>query len=133
MSQEEIKKPTEFELEILKVLWRLGPSTARRVLEDMAARRVVAYTTVLKMLQIMEEKGLVAVDRAERSHTFRAVLEREAVLDGMVGDLLDRVFDGAADEMLVHLVRSRGLGAVEIKAFEKRIAELRKKEGGRRG
>jgi BlaI family transcriptional regulator, penicillinase repressor len=126
-------KPTELELEILKVLWRIGPCTARQVLDDLSTRRPMGYTTVLKMLQVMEPKGLVEVDRAERSHLFRAAIEREATLARLVGDLVDRVFDGAAEQVLVHLAKDRRLEKSEIEAVKRRIALARKKEGGRHG
>lgn len=132
MDETNVQTPTGFELEILKVLWRIGPATARQVLEDMMTRRVVGYTTILKMLQVMEEKGLVTVDRAERSHVFHPAVERERTLAAIVGDLVDRVFDGSMDNVLVHLARKESGTARDLAALKKKIAAAKKSEGRRR-
>ena len=121
-------RPTETELELLKVLWDRGPSTAREVLAAIEEQRPVGYTTVLKMLQVMDKKGLVTVDRERRSHVYAAAIERDSTLGGLVDDLVHRAFDGAAEELLVHLVGSRP-DAEALDRLERRIAELREEEG----
>lgn len=120
--------PTDFELAILKVLWQHGPSTAREVLERLRGRRQVGYTTVLKMLQLMEEKGMVSVDRSARSHVYAPRMREASTLRRLVGDFVDRAFDGAADRALVHLVEDGRLGTDELDDLERKIAELRRRE-----
>jgi BlaI family transcriptional regulator, penicillinase repressor len=122
-------RPTETELELLKVLWDRGPSTAREVLASVEEERAVGYTTILKMLQVMEKKGLVDVDRERRSHVYAAAIERGHTLGGLVDDLVRRAFDGAAEDLLVHLV-GRKPDEDTLSRLEQRIAELRQKEGG---
>lgn len=122
-------RPTETELELLKVLWDRGPSTARDVLAAIESSRPVGYTTVLKMLQVMEKKSLVTVDRERRSHVYTAAIERSRTLGGLVDDLVHRAFDGAAEDVLVHLVGDRP-DAETLERWERRIAELRQQEGG---
>ena len=122
------QRPTEFELRVLKVLWENGPSTARAVLERMPSKRPVGYTTVLKMLQLMEKKSMVAVDRSARSHVYSARRKKESTLRHLTSDFVDRAFDGAADELLVHLVKDGRLSSRDLDELETRIAELRRKE-----
>src|SRR5262245_36997488 len=81
--------PTDFELRILKVLWKHGGKTAREVLELLPAQRALGYTTVLKMLQIMEQKRMVAVDRTERAHVFSARIEEAATLGRLAAEFVD--------------------------------------------
>lgn len=126
---EKRRRPTDFELDVLKVLWDRGRSTAREVHEVLSPRRPVGYTTVLKILQLMEEKRMVSVDRSERSHVYAPRLRRGATMRGLVRDFVDRAFDGASAEALAHLVEtSRGLDAADLDRIEAMIAELRGKE-----
>lgn len=127
MSDDRVR-PTDFELDILKILWERGPSTARAVLDSLPAHRRSGYTTVLKMLQVMEKKEMVEVDRSARSHVYAARIQRERTVGGLVDDLVDRVFDGAAADLLVRLVEGSDLKPEELDALEARIAEVRKKE-----
>ena len=90
-----VPKPTDAELAILRVLWERGPSTVRQVHELVARDRPAAYTTALKLLQIMTEKGLVDRDERERTHVYRARLSEEQTQRQLVRDLLDRAFGGS--------------------------------------
>ncbi|MEE9395103.1 MAG: BlaI/MecI/CopY family transcriptional regulator [Planctomycetota bacterium] len=128
MSAANRAKPTSSELEILKVLWERGPSTAREVLERLKSRKPVGYTTILKMLQLMEPKGIVAVDRSARSHVYSARLKRDSTMRKLVREFVDRTFDGALDEALVHLVDGKKIDAATLSKLEARIQELKKKE-----
>src|SRR4029077_20971566 len=94
-----IPRPTDAELEILTVLWSRGPSTVRDVHETITARRPAQYTTVLKMLQIMSEKGLVERDEKERAHVYKSARPREWTQRQLAGDLLQRAFDGSAKSL----------------------------------
>src|SRR3954463_8845146 len=87
--------PTEAELAILRVLWDLGPSTVREVHDAMGAERDVGYTTVLKILQIMHEKGLVTRDASAPAHIYKGALPRGRTQKRLVSVLLDRAFDGS--------------------------------------
>jgi predicted transcriptional regulator len=111
-------KPTAAELEILNVLWELGAGTVREVHGELERRQTVGYTTVLKLLQIMTEKGLVARDEKDRAHVYRPALKREETQGQIVGDLLDRVFGGSATQLVLRALSDR-------KASKQEIAEIR--------
>jgi predicted transcriptional regulator len=113
----ERRKPTDAELAILRVLWSRGPSTVREVAE--ALGRQAAYTTVLKLLQIMTEKKLVHRDETERTHVYEAVSSEEQTQKQLVADLLHRAFDGSAAKLVLQAL-SAG------KASPEEIAEIRK-------
>jgi predicted transcriptional regulator len=113
-----IPRPTDAELEILTVLWSRGPSTVRAVHDAIVERRPAQYTTVLKQLQIMDEKGLVKRDESERAHVYTAAQARESTQAQLAGDLLQRAFAGSAKSLL--------LGALSAqKPSKKELAELR--------
>lgn len=117
--QTEPPRPTDAELEILSVLWRLGPSTVREVHEVLAKERATQYTTTLKMMQIMAEKGLLERDERTRSHVYSAGQPRERTQSQLAGHLLERAFGGSARSLL--------LGALSAKkASREEVAELRK-------
>ena len=112
-------RPTDAELEILTVLWSRGPSTVREVHEAIARRKPTQYTTVLKMLQIMGEKGLVRRDESERAHVYDASRPREWTQRQLAGDLLRRAFDGSAKGLMLGALAAR-------KASKEELAELRR-------
>jgi BlaI family transcriptional regulator, penicillinase repressor len=116
---EQPSRPTDAELEILTVLWSRGPSTVRDVHEVIAGRKPTQYTTVLKLLQIMTEKGLVRRDEKQRAHVYQAARPREWTQRQLAGDLLQRAFNGSAGSLL--------LGALSAhKASKAELAELRR-------
>lgn len=119
MSERQPPRPTDAELEILTVLWARGPSTVREVHEDIARRRPAQYTTILKLLQIMAEKGLVGRDESERAHVYEASRPREWTQRQLAGDLLQRAFAGSAKSLLMGALAAR-------KASREELAELRK-------
>jgi len=121
-------RPTELELEILKVLWERGPSTVRDVLEVLAARRRVGYTTVLKMLQIMEEKHLALCDRTARAHVYRARATRRATLGRLAGDVLERVFDGSMPQLVLHALDRKRTDARELADLRRLLDEIERSE-----
>ncbi len=94
--------PTAAELEILRLLWRRGPQTVRDVFATVRRGRDVGYTTVLKTLQVMQEKGLVTRDETERSHVYAAAVPEAGVKKRLVADLVDRVFEGSAAGLVMH-------------------------------
>jgi BlaI family penicillinase repressor len=107
-------RPTDAELEILRVLWERGKSTVRQVQEALEARRTAGYTTVLKQLQIMTEKNLVSRDETDRAHVYRPTRAREETEKQLVGDLLDRAFGGAASRLVLHALASHPSTPEEI-------------------
>jgi len=116
---DEPPKPTDAELEILTVLWSRGPSTVREVHEVIAGRKPAQYTTVLKQLQVMAEKGLVRRDESQRSHVYRPTRPREWTQRQLAGDLLQRAFAGSAKGLLLGALAAR-------KTSKKELAELRR-------
>jgi predicted transcriptional regulator len=100
---------TPQELAIMKVVWQLEKATVRDVADALNEQRRVAYTTVMTMMRILEEKGYLKKTVAERAHVYRPVKPRHQVMGAMVKDFVDRVFDGASDALLVHLARDNRL------------------------
>ena len=115
---------TPLELAIMKVVWDLDAATVRDVYERLRTRREVAYTTVLTMMKILEQKGYVKKTRADRAFVYRAARPRQQVLGGMVREFIDRVFDGASRPMLLHLVKETRLSDKERKALLRAIEEV---------
>ena len=93
----------------MKVVWRLEKATVRDVADALNEHRRVAYTTVMTMMRILEEKGYLRKTVGERAHVYRPVKPRHQVVGAMVKDFVDRVFDGASDALLVHLARDNRL------------------------
>lgn len=106
-------RPTDAELGILRVLWQRGPSTVREVQESLNETRPTGYTTVLKTLQIMTEKGLVRRDEEQRAHVYQAQFAQHQTQRQMVGDLLNRVFDGSASNLLMHALATKKAASPE--------------------
>lgn len=94
-------RPTDGELQILTILWELGPSSVRQVLDAMPSKPAPGYTTVLKLLQIMTEKGLVVRDESERTHIYRAKRAKQQTQKQMLGEVLARVFGGSTNQLVM--------------------------------
>ncbi len=120
-------KPTTAELEILAVLWELGPATVKEVHEVINERRPTIYTTVLKFLQIMSEKGLVERDAANKAHVYRAALSQEQTQKTLVSDLLERAFRGSALKLVQHVLETKPTSAEELAEIRKMITEAEEK------
>lgn len=123
------RQPTAAELAILRVLWTHGPSTVREVQTELGAE--TGYTTALKLLQIMAEKGLVERDEQQRAHVYRARLERERTERQLVGDLLRRAFGGSAKRMMMQLLDAGAATPAEIAEMRQLLDHYEKKEGKR--
>jgi BlaI family transcriptional regulator, penicillinase repressor len=122
-------RPTPAELEILRVLWERGPSTVREVHESLDRERPTGYTTVLKLLQIMTEKGIVTRDESARAHVYAARVPEADTQRQLVGDLLDRAFGGSALKLVLHALSARKASPAEIARIRRMLDEL---EGGQR-
>jgi BlaI family transcriptional regulator, penicillinase repressor len=121
------RKPTDAELAILRVLWARGPSTVREVAEAMG--REGAYTTVLKLLQIMTDKGLVRRDESTRTHVYKATASEDQTKRQLVADLLDKVFEGSSAKLVLQALSTRAASPAEIDEIKKLLDIHR---GGRR-
>ena len=121
-------RPTDAELAILRVLWQRGPSNVREVLEAVNAARPepLAYTTVLRFLQIMTGKGLVSREDRDRTHIFMPAVPEARTKKQMVGDLLERAFDGSVQELVVQALGARKVSAAEVREIKKLLNELDK-------
>jgi BlaI family penicillinase repressor len=117
-------RPTSAELEILGVLWELGGSTVREVHERLARSRPLGYTTVLKLLQIMAEKGLVRRDESQRAHVYAASIPAEQTQRQLIGDLVDRAFGGSASRLVQQALSSKKASAEEISKIRAYLDEL---------
>ena len=113
------QKPTASELEILRVLWTRGPSTVRDVHDSLSEKKALGYTTVLKLLQIMTTKGTVRRNETQRAHVYEACLPAAQTKRQLAGDMLQRVFEGSASQLMMHALAGR-------KASQEEIEELRR-------
>ena len=124
--------PTDRELEALKVLWRDGEATVRDIYDRMNQSGAnLAYTTVLSLLQVMEQKGLVTHRQESKAYLYSAAVGRDCTFRNLAGGFLEKVFDGAMDEYLVHALQSRRPSSDELDRLEKMIGEAREKQAKR--
>jgi len=124
MARKARNRPTDAELGILRVLWRLGPSTVREVHAELDRTAPTGYTTVLKQLQIMTDKGWVVRDESQRAHVYRAGEPRERTQLQLVGDLVDRAFEGSAGQLVLQALASRRASAEEIAEIRRILDDL---------
>ena len=129
MARTSLPRPTDAELEILRVLWERGACTVREVQEAIHATKPTGYTTVLKLMQIMTDKGLVRRDERQRAHVYEARLAQEQTQQQLVGDLLERVFNGSASNLVMQALATKKTSASELSEIRKRLDEV---ERGRR-
>ena len=121
MNRAPAPRPTDAELAILRILWDRGPSTVRQVHDVLALERQAAYTTALKLLQIMTEKGLVERDERDRTHIYRARLSEETTQRQLVRDLVDRAFAGSASKLVMQALATKRASAEELRDIRKAI------------
>jgi predicted transcriptional regulator len=120
--------PTDSELAVLDVLWRRGPSTVREVHQDLAPDGEVRYTTVLKTLQIMTDKGLVRRDETERAHVYEPAITRDRAQRDLVGDLAARAFSGSAARLAMQALAGQTATPEEIAAIRELLDRLEKED-----
>src|SRR5262245_1927886 len=125
------QSPTDRELEALKILWHRGELTVRDLADAMNAgvsrSEKLAYTTVLSLLQVMEQKGLVEHHREGKAYVYAPCVQRQSTIRHLAGSFLEKVFDGAVDEYLVHALESKRLSAAELDQLEAMLAAARKR------
>jgi BlaI family transcriptional regulator, penicillinase repressor len=130
--------PTDRELEALKVLWERGEATIREIADAMNAQAKnsgeaeIAYTTVLSLLQVMEQKGLVDHRRDGKAYIYVPQVEQKSTFRRLAGSFLEKVFDGAVAEYLVHALESKRLSDGELEQLEAMVADARKRSAQRR-
>lgn len=117
-------RPTDTELDILSVLWQLGPSTVRQVHTELSKNRETGYTTVLKMMQIMTDKGLVTRDESQRSHIYKARQKAESTQKQLVKDLVVRAFGGSTEKLVMQALASKKATSAEIAEIRRMLDEL---------
>jgi predicted transcriptional regulator len=111
------------ELEIMKVVWRLGRATVREVYEELREHRTIAYTTVMTMMNVLEAKGHLKKQPAERAHVYQPTRPQQQVLRSMVREFVNRVFDGSARPLLVHLLKEPGLTDRERRELQRLLED----------
>jgi BlaI family penicillinase repressor len=117
------RKPTASELEILRVLWTRGPSTVREVHDSLKEKKTLGYTTVLKLLQIMIAKGTVRRNETQRAHVYEAGRPAEQTKRQIAGDMLQRVFEGSASELMTHALAGKRASREEIEELRHLLDE----------
>src|SRR6476620_2175132 len=119
------KKPvlTSQELEIMKVVWKSGASTVRDVYETLLEHRKIAYTTVMTMMNILEQKGHLKKAQKDRAYVYQATRPQKQVIRGMVREFVDRVFNGAAEPLLLHLVEERQLSDQDVEEIRRMLRD----------
>ena len=127
MPSRQIPRPTDAELAILQVLWEQGPRTVRQVQETLIRSRKTGYTTVLKLLQIMTDKGLVVRDESQRSHIYAASRPQGQTQQQLVGDLLERVFGGSAHKLVMQALSTGEPSPEDLAKIRRLLDQL---EGG---
>ncbi len=121
-------KPTEAELEVLQVLWNMGPSTVRQVNEILNSTKVVGYTTTLKIMQIMTEKGFVVRDENRRTHIYSTVTAKEETLGVLLNNFLSNTFEGSAARLVMKTLGDHKTSREELDQLKELIAELEKRD-----
>jgi predicted transcriptional regulator len=124
MSDRQPPRPTDAELSILSVLWRRGPSTVRDVHEELVRENATGYTTILKLLQIMTEKGLVVRDESERAHVYEAAYSEQRTQRQLLTDLAERAFDGSAAKLVMQALSGRKTSAAELDQIRQLLDEM---------
>lgn len=116
-------KPTTAELEVLEVLWRREKATVREVFEEIAVHKDTTYTTVLKFLQIMQEKEFVARETSDKAHVYRPLITEREARTNLVSDLLEKAFRGSALSLVQHVLETKAAKPEELAELRRMIAE----------
>ena len=117
------KTLTKQELEIMKIVWGLRNATVRDVYEALLEQRRIAYTTVMTMMKIMERKGYLKKKLRDRAYVYQPARPKDEVIKSMVREFVNRVFNGSAEPLLIHLVQDRHLSEKDVRAITRMIQE----------
>lgn len=128
MTRNPLQRPTEAELEILQILWEYGPSSVRFVNDELIKRREVVYTTTLKLLQIMFEKGLVSRDDSNRTHVYAALLQETDNQQRMLDQLVDTAFRGSAMKLVMQAIGNKPVSKAELDEIKALIEKIEQKQ-----
>ncbi len=124
MPKRQATQPTDRELEILKILWEHGPCRVRQVNELMSQQQKTGYTTTLKLMQIMADKGLVVRDESQFRHVYESAVTEEKTQRQLVGNLLDKAFSGSAEKLVVRALSTRKVSAEELAKIRELLDEM---------
>ncbi len=130
MARPRHENPTPGELEVLRVIWDRGPCTVRQVMSVLNQTRRRAYTSIMSLMNIMDEKGLLRREPKGRAFVYKNSVTRKKTLSKMVADLLGRAFDGSASEMVAHLLEQTKTSRDELEEIRKTIATYQQEQGG---
>ena len=128
MSNSKLNKPTESEMEILQVLWEQGPSTVREVHEILSRTKDAGYTTSLKLMQIMNEKGLLNRNDDAKSHIYTAAVKKESIQKQVVSKMINGLFKGSSAKLVMHALGNHRASKEEILEIKKYLDEIENKE-----
>lgn len=126
MAQQKNTKPTESELEILRVLWEKENATVREVHEVLAASKDVGYTTTLKLMQIMHEKGLVSRDDSSKTHIYQPIVSKEKTQKHLVGKMIDNLFSGSPAQLVMQALGNHKTSKDELEEIQQLLNSLKK-------
>ncbi len=121
-------KPTDAELAILRALWENGPSTVRQVVDRLNQSRPTGYTTALKLMQIMTDKGLLVRDERQRSHVYHPAFSKGQIQRGLVGDLIDRAFGASAHQLVMQALTTKEVSREEMAQIRRLLDEMEKEK-----
>jgi BlaI family penicillinase repressor len=130
MARPRHKNPTPAELEVLQIIWEHGPCTVREVMNLLSPKRSRAYTSVMSLMSVMADKGMLRQKAEGKAYIYSAKVSRNKTQSRMLGDLLNRAFDGSASTLVAHLLRETEPGIEEMDEIRQAIAEFGKKKGG---
>lgn len=127
MARRKVSGPTDRELAILGILWNNGPSTVRLVNEEMNKKQRTGYTTTLKLMQIMTEKGLLVRDDSKFQHVYKPAVSEEKTQKKLVKDLLERAFSGSAEKLVMRALSAKKISSKELVKIKKMLDQMERK------
>jgi predicted transcriptional regulator len=127
MARHKMQGPTDKELEILRIMWDKGPATVRQVNEEINTQQKTGYTTTLKIMQIMTDKGLLIRDDSGFQHIYKPAISEENTQKQLVGNLLDRAFAGSAEKLVMRALSAKKISADELTRIKKLLNEVKEK------
>ena len=132
MNNSKQNKPTESEMGILQVLWEKGPSTVREVHDILSEKKEAGYTTTLKLMQIMNEKGLLSRNDESKSHIYSAAVKKQSIQKQMVGKMIDGLFKGSSASLVMHALGNHRASKEEIQEIKKYLDEMESKNSSKK-